>query len=385
MNITEIRIKLMNYRGEKLQAFCTITFDNAFVIRDLRIIKSSKGFFVAMPSRKFMDRCPKCGGKNHLKASFCNDCGARLPSDRAPRDPQGRPRLHADIAHPINAETRELIHTRVMRAFEEELEKSKLPGYIPPSDIYDDDYLGDFQEELEELEETVEFGDEEELEQPRSPRSETAQVRGRPRDRGGRRRGSSRNGRRSRSSGSRGSRDSRDTKETRASRPQRGRRGGKTAKPVQEVEEPESVKKAKPVTEADTEASPELPVEEAPPVVEAPDEGKESFKPAQVPEDALRTGKGEGMAEVEEQVKGVQAPAPSISEEDTQPVPLTRNGEGSGAEEAATRRDDMDEDAARERAGPGDEAERGEPERGEEREQKADTTEEDTFGEGLFE
>ena len=49
MDITEVRIKLMEDAGERLQAFCSITFDDAFVVRDLKIIEGTKGSFVAMP------------------------------------------------------------------------------------------------------------------------------------------------------------------------------------------------------------------------------------------------------------------------------------------------------------------------------------------------
>jgi len=55
VEITEVRIKLMEDNSgsnERLQAFCSITFDDMFVIRDLKIIEGAKGFFVAMPSRK---------------------------------------------------------------------------------------------------------------------------------------------------------------------------------------------------------------------------------------------------------------------------------------------------------------------------------------------
>ena len=105
MVITEVRIKLMedSNENERLQAFCSVTFDNAFVVRDLKIIEGAKGSFVAMPSRKLTDRCPQCGSKNHLRARHCNQCGGRLDEDRATRDADGRAKLHADIAHPINS------------------------------------------------------------------------------------------------------------------------------------------------------------------------------------------------------------------------------------------------------------------------------------------
>ena len=77
MEITEVRIKLMEEPGERLKAFCSITFDNCFVVRDLKIIEGSSGPFVAMPSRKLTAHCPRCGMKNHLRAQYCNQCGAR--------------------------------------------------------------------------------------------------------------------------------------------------------------------------------------------------------------------------------------------------------------------------------------------------------------------
>jgi stage V sporulation protein G len=135
--ITEVRIKLMEDNNERLQAFCSVTFDDAFVVRDLKIIEGTKGSFVAMPSRKLTDRCTQCGCKNHLRARYCNQCGHKLNEDRATRDPDGRAKLHADIAHPINSACREVIQTAVLRAFNEERERSKQPGYVCSYDDYD--------------------------------------------------------------------------------------------------------------------------------------------------------------------------------------------------------------------------------------------------------
>ena len=109
MQITEVRIKLMEEPGERLKAFCSITFDNCFVVRDLKIIDGANGPFVAMPSRKLTSHCPKCGMKNHLRAVHCNQCGDRLADARAPKDADGRAKLYADIAHPINSQCREMI------------------------------------------------------------------------------------------------------------------------------------------------------------------------------------------------------------------------------------------------------------------------------------
>jgi len=140
--ITEVRIKLMedNNENERLQAFCSVTFDDAFVVRDLKIIEGTKGSFVAMPSRKLTDRCTGCGCKNHLRARFCNQCGHKLDEDRATRDADGRVKLHADIAHPINSACREVIQTAVLKAFTAEKERSKQPGYVCTYDDFDSDY-----------------------------------------------------------------------------------------------------------------------------------------------------------------------------------------------------------------------------------------------------
>ena len=140
MEITEIRVKLIDNKDERLKAFCSMTLGNDFVVRDIKVIEGTDGHFVAMPSRKMSDHCPKCGGKNHLRARFCNNCGASLNEDRARKDFKGRMKLHADIAHPINAECRQFIQDKVVKAFEEELEKSKQPGYKPVEfDEPDDD------------------------------------------------------------------------------------------------------------------------------------------------------------------------------------------------------------------------------------------------------
>ena len=142
VEITEVRIKLMEDNSgsnERLQAFCSITFDDMFVIRDLKIIEGAKGFFVAMPSRKLTDRCHNCGTKNHLRSRFCNQCGCRLDENRALRDADGRAKLHADIAHPINSMCREKIQAAVLASYAEELERAKMPGYVSRYDEYEVD------------------------------------------------------------------------------------------------------------------------------------------------------------------------------------------------------------------------------------------------------
>ena len=143
MEITEVRIKLMDEPGERLKAFCSITFDNCFVVRDLKIIEGTSGPFVAMPSRKLTAHCPRCGMKNHLRAPYCNQCGSQLSNDRMPLDADGRAKLYADIAHPINSACREMIQEVVVQEYFEEIERAKQPDYVSRYDDFDMDY-GDF-------------------------------------------------------------------------------------------------------------------------------------------------------------------------------------------------------------------------------------------------
>ena len=129
MKITDVRIKLMEDSRERLYAFCSITIDDCFVIRDLKIIEGQNGPFVSMPSRKLMAHCPRCHFKNHLRAAHCNQCGSRLPDDLAVKDDNGRTKLFADIAHPSTWECRDMLQHVVIAAYQEELRRSKLPGY----------------------------------------------------------------------------------------------------------------------------------------------------------------------------------------------------------------------------------------------------------------
>jgi stage V sporulation protein G len=140
VEVTEVRVKLVEENNERLHAFCSVTFDNAFVVRDLKIIEGTKGLFVAMPSRKLTDRCPHCGYKNHLRSRYCNQCGARFDEERATREVDGRAKLHADIAHPINSACREKVQSAILAAYEEELVRSKQPGYRPTYDDLDADF-----------------------------------------------------------------------------------------------------------------------------------------------------------------------------------------------------------------------------------------------------
>jgi len=82
LNITDVRVKRVNTEG-KVRGIASITFDNSFVVRDIRIIEGQNGLFVAMPSRK---------------------------------TPEGEFR---DIAHPITPETREQIQGVILQEYEQ--------------------------------------------------------------------------------------------------------------------------------------------------------------------------------------------------------------------------------------------------------------------------
>lgn len=84
MQITEVKVYPVN--EDRLRAYVTITLENCFVIRDLKIIQGTGGLFVAMPSKKR-------------------------------KDGQFR-----DIAHPLNQETREHIEKMVFEAYKNEIE-----------------------------------------------------------------------------------------------------------------------------------------------------------------------------------------------------------------------------------------------------------------------
>jgi stage V sporulation protein G len=142
VEITEVRIKLMPVTSDKLRAFCSITIDNDFVIRDLKVIEGAKGPFVAMPSRKLCERCSRCGGKNHYRAGYCNDCGGRLHPEKYDSDPTGRLKLHADIAHPINSKCRSVVQNRILEGYAAEMERAKAPDYQPVEfDVFDEESL----------------------------------------------------------------------------------------------------------------------------------------------------------------------------------------------------------------------------------------------------
>jgi len=125
MEITEVRIFLKEGQDRKLKAYATLTFDKAFVVRNVKIIEGTKGLFVAMPSRRLKESCPKCRFKNVVRSKYCSQCGAGLPAYVEQKPPavgeKGEKQSeHRDIAHPITSDLREYIQKKVLAAYGEE-------------------------------------------------------------------------------------------------------------------------------------------------------------------------------------------------------------------------------------------------------------------------
>jgi stage V sporulation protein G len=127
MEITEVRVFLKDSPDKKLKAYVTVTFDNAFVVRNIKVIEGTSGLFIAMPSRKIKQPCPKCGFKNELRSKYCNQCAAALPAvSQVPGQEASAQLEHKDIAHPITQSFREYLQKRVLEAYEQE--KARGPG-----------------------------------------------------------------------------------------------------------------------------------------------------------------------------------------------------------------------------------------------------------------
>jgi stage V sporulation protein G len=138
MEITEVRVFLKEGQDKKLKAYATLTFDRSFVVRNAKIIDGTKGLFVAMPSRRLKESCPKCRFKNVVRSRFCNQCGASLPAyvEQKPLNVSDRPEKqseHRDIAHPITSEFREYIQKKVLAAYDDEARRGPSQPSMPAS------------------------------------------------------------------------------------------------------------------------------------------------------------------------------------------------------------------------------------------------------------
>ncbi len=139
MEITEVRVVLRDSPDKKLKAYATVTFDNAFVVRNIKVIEGTSGLFIAMPSRKIKQPCPKCGFKNEARSKYCNQCAASLPvQSYAPRpDAEGNAHLeHKDIAHPITQAFRELLQKKILEAYEQERARGPVSATLMTNDKY---------------------------------------------------------------------------------------------------------------------------------------------------------------------------------------------------------------------------------------------------------
>ena len=87
MIISDVRVRIVKKEDSKLKGVASVTFDDCFVVHDIKVIEGNEGYFIAMPSRKTAD------GE------------------------------YKDVAHPIKTETREQLIKAILTAFEEEKAK----------------------------------------------------------------------------------------------------------------------------------------------------------------------------------------------------------------------------------------------------------------------
>lgn len=123
MEITEVKIFLKDSPDKKLKAYATVTFDNAFVVRNIKVIEGTSGLFIAMPSRKIKQPCLKCNFRNEARSKYCNQCGVTLPVSVRTPGPEASAEAqleHRDIAHPITQAFREYLQKKVLEGYEQE-------------------------------------------------------------------------------------------------------------------------------------------------------------------------------------------------------------------------------------------------------------------------
>ncbi|MFA5176706.1 MAG: SpoVG family protein [Candidatus Omnitrophota bacterium] len=126
MEITETKVALRDSPDKKLKAYATVTFDNAFVVRNIKIIEGTNGLFIAMPSRKVKQPCPKCAFKNEMRSKYCNQCASALPQSSRPAEGEDNSSAqleHKDIAHPITQSFREYLQKTILEAYGQEKAK----------------------------------------------------------------------------------------------------------------------------------------------------------------------------------------------------------------------------------------------------------------------
>ncbi len=125
MEITEIRVFSKEGPDKKLKAYTTVTFDNAFVVRNIKVIQGSSALFIAMPSRKMKKACPKCNFKNEVGSRFCNNCALALEQAKEKMDAKLE---HRDIAHPITQQFREYLQNKIIEAYKQQVSSGTRTG-----------------------------------------------------------------------------------------------------------------------------------------------------------------------------------------------------------------------------------------------------------------
>jgi len=120
MEITEVRVFPKDGQDKKLKAYATVTFDNAFVVRNIKVIQGAEGLFIAMPSRKMKFSCSRCNFKNEIGSKFCNQCGTSIQLHVEQHELVDAKAEHRDIAHPITKQFRDYLQTKILEAYRKE-------------------------------------------------------------------------------------------------------------------------------------------------------------------------------------------------------------------------------------------------------------------------
>lgn len=129
MQVTDVRIRKITTEG-KMKAIVSVTFDDEFVVHDIKIIEGQNGLFIAMPSRKM--------GEGDFR----------------------------DIAHPINSETRNKIQYAIFAQYEKMNELERAEAETEEAEI----------EEVEVEEETEEETEVERIEEAETGEAETEEI-----------------------------------------------------------------------------------------------------------------------------------------------------------------------------------------------------------------
>ena len=123
MEVTDVRIHLISKKKNRVKAFASVTFDNCFVVRGIRLIEGDNGLFLAMPSEESRKLCPQCSSWIPVNSRFCPRCGAHLGESVTTASKY----TSRDIAHPINQETRQYITSKVVDAYNQIVSDSEPP------------------------------------------------------------------------------------------------------------------------------------------------------------------------------------------------------------------------------------------------------------------